>query len=265
MREERRVWIKGCAVGCGTVSAVVALALLAVTLRTCIPLGAAHRARSRLDDRFGPPGSFRPAPDGVVPPQRLDVFLEVRAKLRDACVEFEALQGKMRRVETLDEGAPPSGGEVAEATGGMASVAVGIAPFIGEFFERRNRALLDAGMGLGEYSYIYSVVYRDELHDDAVHSELFFEGGLAPEVHAVLRSVLANQLASGARDPEELEREIRLMTEDPQRLPWADGLPDRLRKSLAPYRERLDAAYCRATAGIAMDHGSRRALVIALY
>lgn len=264
MGERRRGWLKGCALGCGTLSLIAVLGLLAVTLRTCVPLGSASRARSTLDDRFGPPEAYRPAPDGSIPAERIEVFLDVRADLRASCAEFEALRAKMERVENLDEH-PASGREVAGITRGFASVAVGIAPLIGEFFDQRNSALLDAGMGLGEYTYIFAAAYRDQLHDEATRRELFFEGGISPEVTAALRAVLSNQLAESAEPSAKLERDIRLMTHDPQLLPWADGLPEPLERSLAPYRERLDAAYCNATAGMALDQGSRRAMIIALY
>jgi hypothetical protein len=264
MGERRRTWIKGCFIGCGSFAAIIGLALLAVTLRTCAPLSSANRARSELDERFGPPASYRPTPDGVIPEERLRVFLGVRDELREPCERFEAMWTKMQRVENLDE-QMASGREVASTTKGMASVSMGIAPFLGEFFDQRNNALLDAGMGLGEYSYIFVVVYRDQLHDESIHDELFFEGGLSPEVLATLRSVIANQRDASADVPPSLEQEIRSMAENLERLPWAEGLPDTLATSLAPYRERLDESYCGGTAGIAMDQGSGRAMKIALY
>jgi len=36
---------------------------------------------------------------------------------------------------------------------------LGIIPLMAEFVKTRNQALLDAGMGMGEYYFIYVVVY----------------------------------------------------------------------------------------------------------
>jgi hypothetical protein len=178
----------------------------------------------------------------------------------------------MRRVEQLNEADSLTGREVAETTKGLAGASAEIAPFIGEFFEQRNRSLLEAEMGLGEYSYIFLVAYRDQLLDEAIHDELFSEGGpLAPEVQVTLRTMLTHQLErleadGGTGDPRQrLEHEIEAMEQDPSRLPWQDGLPAAIETALAPHRGQLDAAFCSATAGIAMDRNSRRALIIALY
>ena len=236
-----------------------------------MPLGSASRARDRLEARFGAPGDFRPAPDGAIPAERLRAFLDVGARLAGSCEESEDLQAKMRRVERLDEGELPSGREVAGSTRGLAFVTAEIAPFIGTFFDRRNQALLEAEMGLGEYAYIFALAYRDRIAGEPTRGELFFEGGLSPDVLGALRSCLSNQLdgATGDDAPagrhRSLEREIRLMREDPQRLPWADRLPDAVQESLAPFRDRLDDIYCASIAGIAMDPDSGRALIIALY
>jgi hypothetical protein len=40
-----------------------------------------------------------------------------------------------------------------------------------------------------------------------------------------------------------LEAEIQALEEDRFRLPWEDGLPDVIKKSLEPYRDRLDQSY----------------------
>jgi len=122
-------------------------------------------------------------------------------------------------------------------------------------------------MGLGEYTYIFALSYRERLEQPG--DELFFEGGLSPEVLAVLRAVLSAQLAASTGTPDTqrqlLEQEIRASRDDPRRLPWAKQLPPAIEESLIPFRDRLDRAYCNSTAGIDMDPDSRRAMIIALY
>jgi hypothetical protein len=79
----------------------------------------------------------------------------------------------------------------------------------GEFSKARNQAMLDAGMGMGKYSYIYTLAYHSWLR---IHTD---EG------------------------PEALE----LNEGDPGRAPWQADLPDATLASLQPYRERLIETY----------------------
>ena len=37
--------------------------------------------------------------------------------------------------------------------------------------------------------------------------------------------------------------ELATLTEDPERFPWQDGLPEHMAAALRPYRERLQATY----------------------
>jgi hypothetical protein len=272
MAERSRGWLKGCAIGCGVLALVPILGLLIVSVRTCVPLRSASRAQARLEALFGPPESFVPPPDGVVPAARIQAFLVVRRSLAEVCQHAEAMQQQMQRVEKLDGADSPSGREVAGTTKGLGEVAAGIAPLIAELFEQRNHALLEAGMGLGEYSYIFALAYREQLLGESIREVLFCaDGPVAPEVLAALRAMLSHQLeASTSEERNEgehrsLEREIRAMEADPQRLPWQDGLPDAIEVSLAPHRALLDAAYCGSTAQMDMDRHSRRAILCALY
>ncbi len=260
MGEGSRRWLKGCAIGCGSLALVLLLVVAAVGVRTCVPLRGAKRTMARLEARFGPAGSFVPFPDGAIPPGRLDAFLAVRSALSDTCPRFEAFLRRMERMEHLDETAT-SGREIAEMSRGFARAAAGIAPLIGKFFEGRNGALLEAEMGLGEYTYIFALAYRDRLLDESFRRELFSEGGpIGPEASEALRGMLATLDAEAGA-----EAEIRRMERDPRRLPWQDGLPAAVESSLLTYRERLDRAFCSATAGIELDPDSRRAMFIALY
>jgi len=188
------------------------------------------------------------------------------------CERFEGIWEKMERVEQLDEAESLSGREVADTTKGLGGAAAEITPFVGEFFEQRNRSLLEAEMGLGEYSYVFALAYHEQLLDETIHQELFTEGGLfSQETMATLRTILTRQLerltVGGADDDlrRQLEDEIDAMKRDPERVPWQDGLPAPIEISLEPHREQLDRVFCKATVGIALDHSSRRALIIALY
>jgi hypothetical protein len=195
MAEKSKGWLKGCAVGCGVLVLIPVLIVLVVGVRTCAPLRSANRDLARLEERFGPPDAYTPTADGAIPADRVQVFLEMRESMRGLCERMQGTWEQMRRVEQLDESETVTGREVAETTKGLAGASAEIAPFVGEFFEQRNRSLLEVQMGLGEYSYIFMMAYRDQLLDEAIHDELFSEGGpLAPEVQATLRTMLTHQL-----------------------------------------------------------------------
>jgi hypothetical protein len=52
---------------------------------------------------------------------------------------------------------------------------------------------------------------------------------------------------------EALKAEIEAMESDSMRLPWQDGLPQRLSASLRPYRGRLEASYSEMTNSLDLD------------
>ncbi len=87
-----------------------------------------------------------------------------------------------------DQGDLGDVGEVAKDLGG-ASLA--ITPFLARYFEKRNAALLDASMGLAEYSYIYALAYHDHLLSSQTGHEIFSDGGvISPQASIQLRECL---------------------------------------------------------------------------
>jgi hypothetical protein len=270
--EQRINWLKGSAIGCGVLLAFPLLAVIVVSLRTWVPLRASAKSLAHLEERFGAQDAYVPAADGAIPGPRLLAFLDVRRSLVGLCDEFDAAQGTFHSVDALDAEELPSAREVAGTTRGFAGTAVEISPLIGRFFKQRNLALLEAGIGLGEYSYIYALAYLEQLLDESIEEPLFAQGGpISPEACEVLRAILAHQVDSLGEGADtdtrrrELDAEILAMERDPQRPPWRNGLPQAVEASLEPYREQLDAAFCLSNAGIEMDPDSRRALYIALY
>jgi hypothetical protein len=270
--EGKRSLAKGCGAGCGALVLIVVAGAAVIGVRTCAPLTTAHRDLAELVERHGDMGSYVPAPGGAIDPERLRRFVEVRRSLAGICREFDDMFGKMERVERLDETDTPGGREVLDTTVGLSEAAVGITPAVGRFFELRNRALLEAGMGIGEYAYIYTMAYRQHLADPALQHDLFSAGRtMQADTQLALASMLERQLeaarASGA-GPElasRLEAEVSALRGPDPRAPWSDGLPRALEDSLAPFRAPLEEGFCRSTAGIALDLGSRRAIALALH
>ena len=259
MTESGKKWL----IGCSVAAFLVVLVLAAVVWGGVVFFKKAAAEIEELEDssravsqRFGDASEFTPDPGGAIPASRIEAFLaarEIMAPTRDELVSSLA---------TLD------GDE-----GGKFGAGVRLLPRIFGFYEARNKACLEAGIGLGEYEYLYILSYYNFLEKPVSAGPGFTltggsGGGGGPgtptcdfEVREdrrehVLSStrnrvlpILRNQLAAleaegGPGDwAGRLAEEIALLEADPFRLPWRDGLPDRIARSLEPYRERLEASW----------------------
>jgi hypothetical protein len=258
-------WLLGCGIGCG---ALILLGLLLAgggyffVRQQFGGIMEAEKSWERLVETYGEIEDYTPPADGIVPPERLELFLAVRDSLREgwgalvvalASFPTEAeLEGKkdIRKVF-----------EVIRSAGRL------VAPIAG-YVDRRNGLLLEAGMGPGEYTYLYCLCYHSFLgrapddgpviHDDDRDQPLFDEDGTfsGPETwrryRRFTRALLRNQLASlpqRTSDPdsaawrEELAAEIRRFGERPRTVAWEEGLPARIARVLEPHRARLEASY----------------------
>lgn len=264
-------WVLGCGIGCGVIVLLVAVLIGtgAWWVRdTMKGFDTAVKTRATLEERFGDAASFTPEPDGVVPPARIEAFLAVREATqpaREAIVRiFDALPMSEEEASALK--AKPML-EKFTSIFSIGSTALGMPARLGEFFESRNRALLDRGMGMGEYTYIYVVAYYGVLgrapdegpQSDRIRIDLEEEGPvrrrenmmdlqLARRIHDEVLSMLRNQRAAlaertdlpGASELDAaLAAEIAAMEEEPRRLPWPDGPPAAVAAAIVPYRERL--------------------------
>jgi hypothetical protein len=103
-------------------------------------------ARAELLRRYGHPADFCPEPDGAVPPERVEAFLRAREIMAPVRAELEetlsllSADGRRRLLRKIDAG-------------------VGLISQVIEFDAHRSRALLEAGMGLGEYEHLYALAY----------------------------------------------------------------------------------------------------------
>ena len=218
-----------------------------------------------LDEQFPGVDDFVPVADPGPPADRLEVFVAIR----------EALAEPRRELGEAISGLAPGEGEGGVMTGlGAARAGISIAPRAVEFVHSRNQALLEHGMGFGEYTWLYwltsnawlghpaddsllhELIAEHQRGDGSVHFEM--DGGPEPErlTWELRRDITAmlEKLAAGlAEDPadEEVHRlvtaELARLVDDPAWVPFADGLPEPLAAGLEPYRTRLEAAYSRAT------------------
>jgi hypothetical protein len=257
---------KGCTIGCVVLLVGTVLLAVAGTLSMIRPFRHAFEDRATLEQRFGPQDAHTPPPDGAVAPERLRAFLTVRRALWPVCEEFQNTATALRQLETLDDQQDVSRVDAIRQAWLVTRRMMGMGSRIGRLFEVRNRALVDAGMGLGEYSYIYVIAYHDQLVHSAADTILFEDRTVNPRIGASLRAMLQRQLsdleaAGGPSGPVEvLVIELQRLEQDPDRLPWQDGLPAPIEESVRPYRDELDSTFCPPIAELELRQNTRRGL-----
>jgi len=255
MGENKYGCLKNTAIGCG-VLLVVAIAIFFIGGYSLMrPFSEAVDVRSELEEEYGALEAFVPAKSGAVPPDRMAVFLQVRRELAESCVEFARVEEQFLKMEEFDDQEEVSRTEVLMEAFKTTRSAIGMGPLMGRFFTTRNRALLEAKMGMGEFTYVWVVSNHDRILNPHDESELFGRGLLNSRVRGGLLAMLVNQRDALGREqgvpPEEialLEAEIDAMESDGRRVLWQDGLPPAIAESIEPYRQELDELYCGSTA-----------------
>jgi hypothetical protein len=259
-------WAIGCSIGCGVVILiVVALGYgsFKVVKRTVEEAEQISKVMDEVHERYGPVRSYCPPADGSIAGGRVEAFLEVRELMAETRAEME------QNLATLSRGEQGEADSPGDALA-MFKAGAGILGRIMSFVGGHGEALLAADMGPGEYTYIYVVTYYCWLGNSPADGPPFqltgdnvsYDGSPEEQVRERrrkrtlraanhnLRAMLGNQLTAARAgdnpDPEwvaTLEAEIDAMAADPERLPWADGLPQQLEASLEPFREQLEASY----------------------
>jgi hypothetical protein len=267
-------WLVGCGIGC----AVIILILIVLGVGGYVffknlvgDFQEQEELMTTLTERYGEIRDFYPEPDGSIGPSRIEAFLSVRdafAPFREKLeISMQELQDRVGQSE-VEVKKPKNVFE-------MVKLGFGLVPQIAEFMKFRNQALLDAEMGMGEYTYIYAIAYfswLEKLPEDGPDFEVTGEedrgvrlgemdieemreerrDSMLRRLHRTLLPMLQNQdeklMARGPSDTQSewedlLKAEIQAMEEDRFRLPWEDGLPDVIRASLDPYRDRLEQSY----------------------
>jgi hypothetical protein len=254
---------KGC-LGKLAIGAVVCVILaFSAAWLSMAPFRRAVEIRILLESRFGSQESFTPNPYGTVAPDRLQTFCAVRRQLLDACETLRSAEDGMLALEGLDGQDQIARKDFVRDALKTVRGGMSLGPVMGGFFETRNRALLEAGMGLGEYTYIYIVSYHDRLVKRKYEARLFDGPPVNQRVLRALHTMLARQLEA-AREQQvspdllaALEAEVRAMADDPARFPWSDGLPEAVAASIAPRREELDGLFCDVAAPLELGRNRR--------
>lgn len=277
-------WLIGCGIGCGVVILLLVFAGVGgyFFVKNIVEgFEETEAITDALTERYGEIKDFCPDPGGAIKPERLEAFLSVRNSMEPVKEALESsiniLSDEERESQFKEE---PSPGVLIKIKTGF-----GIIPMIAEFYTRRNQALLDAEMGLGEYYFIYVVLYYSWLgkspgdgleynlvDEDEEERGVYWrrrrsenledrQDEVLKQLHRQILPMLQNQFAkltgidiSPIRDPwrEKLAAEIEAMEADRFRLPWKDGLPDVLEASLKPFRGRLEISYSKVLNALEM-------------
>lgn len=272
-RSTTQKWLIGCGIGCGV---IIILAIIAGVGGFFFIKGIVNEFEEMdevadlLEERFGKMREYSPEIDGAVLPDRIEAFLKVReayVQERDKIEKTLATLSSQKDKPEIEVKRP---GNVVY----MIRTGIGFIPQIAEFFKSRNKALLETDMGLGEYYYMYVIIYYSWLGKSPEDGPPFRISGdderddfweedeedvremrrerIRRRINRLILSMLRNQLDKLSEEaafevPDSwriaLEEEIEAMEYDRYRLPWQEGLPDSLESSLRPFRERLEASY----------------------
>lgn len=259
-------WIRGVGWGCGGLVLCAVLAVVWMTVSVRGVFEDAHGRRDILDAQFADAGVYTPAVNGAVPSDRVEVFLTVRDSLAPARRPFESLDGEAAAFEALAENGEAPMRQTLPSVFRLTGAMIRMPWLLAELELSRNQALIDGGMGLAEYTYIYSIAYQHDRLSIGPESTLFDADASNARIRRELRGMLARQLerarsAVPADDPwlTRLEEEVERLEADAGRVPWQDGLPEAIAESLAPFRSRLDATYSGAAAEFELLNSSVRA------
>jgi len=259
-------WIKGCAIGCGGLVALFVLLIVGMSVSMRTAFDDAHDDREILEQRFGDHEVFIPAIDGAVTGDRVVAFLTVREALAEIHVKIEDVDREMGDFEKLTDDGEPALREGLPAVFRLTKSMMGLPWVFGGIERARNRALVEAEMGLGEYTYIYVVAYHDELVSPKSEANLFSASAANSRVRTDLRGMIERQLAAARAERAEDEELVTALAAEwdaleanDRRIPWQDGLPEQIKGSFSAYRERLDTTYSVAAAEFELLNSTIRA------
>jgi hypothetical protein len=270
----------GCAIAIGVclVVTITGSVLLYTWFKRNAPdMERVETVRDQMRERFGERDDYVPPLDGVLPPDRVELFLKTREELgqtrQETAVRLdEFIQAAVREKASMEERSVFSKikGGVAMARSGAALLREGV-----DYLGVRTEKLLASGMGEGEYVYLYSLMTYAWLGWDpieAVGQDLVESLELTEEIDELgdeYRRIFIKQLRNQKR---ELERkrdrsdveertlksvEAALDAADAGRnFPYAGAVPASWLAVLEPLRERYVATLPKTPAEVLLDSAS---------
>lgn len=109
-----------------------------------------------MDSTFGKPNEFVPGADGRIPADRIEAFLAAHEAVGP---QRDEAAGMVLLLDGKDPSGPVSAFQKVKAT-------FSLIPSMLHYLDVRNQALMERGMGLGEFQYIYALAYFSYLHKD---------------------------------------------------------------------------------------------------
>ncbi len=272
-------WLIGCGIGCGAIALIVIILVMSgfFFIRNIVQdFRSSDELMDTLVETFGEIEEYSPSPNGAIEPQRLEAFLAVREVMTPV---REGLEQSLRILQESDDEGP--GEEERRSVFKKIKTGFGLISQIADFHRARIQALLDAGMGMGEYYYLYTVSYYSWLgkpildgHDfqirgddegfrfndwdseesDEIREDMSFRWlhrMILPMLHNQHEKLTAGDVPEAQRQWQRaLEAEMEAMESNRYRLVWQDGLPEVIRKSLEPFKQRLETSYSPLTNGM---------------
>lgn len=271
-------WLIGCGVGCGVI--IIIAVILVVTgvfyVKNLVKgFEESVAIMDTLTERYGKITEYTPNPDGTIPPDQIEIFLRVRKELLPA---LEQISDSIYILSDGEWGGAKLPEEEQSSTITKIKTGLTLIPQISEYYKSRNQALLNEGMGPGEYYYIYVITYyswmgkplmdgpdfqigedndRPRFRDwDDEESREIRRDQILRRMHRMILPIMKNQYIELTKAPPEeideawrsaLEAEIAALEEDRYRLPWEDGVPEVIADSLEPFRSRLGESYSSVT------------------
>jgi hypothetical protein len=265
-------WLTGCGIGCGVLLLAGLGACVAGALfmkHTFRGIEKAAESQKALVGELGNLHDYAPPSDGVPAADRLEAFVEVREITADARGDVEASLDRLPPPELSGDGAV-----IGQVRVGL-RVLGDLIDAIGTYVQTRNHALIERGMGLGEYVYLYTLTYHSWLghspgeapemregpdgvrvgvFDD--NSALFSEEAVRRRYRRYVLGMVRAQIGSTGPEAEfgdgawwraRLEREIQRLEVDPGHVLWQDGLPEGIEAALEPFRPRLEPTWSPST------------------
>ena len=203
-------WLVGVGIGCGAIIVIIVLLFIGGYFFVKNMTRGFKESESKMNElavKYGRIEEFCPDPSGAIGPDRLEAFLKAR----------EAVAPNRQRLETSFEQLTKDRRSFAAIRRGL-----GVVPQVADYLRARNQALLDAGMGMGEYFFIYVIAYESWLKkpmEDGPAFRFSESGGLQTNwdrentqemqkdyalrrIHRTVLPMLKNQLAKPATENE---------------------------------------------------------------
>jgi len=201
--DSKSKWLVGVGIGCGAIIVIIVLLFIGGYFFVKNMTRGFKESESKMNElavKYGRIEEFCPNPSGAIGPDRLEAFLKAR----------EAVAPNRKRLETSFE-------QLAKDRRSFAAIrrGLGVVPQVADYLRVRYQALLDAGMGMGEYYFIYVTAYESWLKkpvEDGPGFRFSGDGGMRTDwdregaqdiqkdialrrIHRMVLPMLKNQLA----------------------------------------------------------------------